>query len=244
MTPLCWEKWEPYFQAHGYKTLAPPWPLHEPSVEEQRKRHPYAPLAALTLEQVVDHYRKIIRGLDEKPILVGHSMGGLIVQLLLADGLGAAGVAIDPAPPKGVISLKWSFLKSNWPAISLTTKLDQPATMSFEEFQYSRANGMPLAEQHAQYDRYVVPESIRAWKGPSTKVAAIDYKKPRAPLLIIAGANDRIIPASLNHDNYDQYRKTPAVTDFRLFPGRNHWIIDAEGWQEVADEVLDWVRKN
>jgi pimeloyl-ACP methyl ester carboxylesterase len=202
MTPLCWENWEPFFQKKGYKTMAPPWPEHAVSVDEQRKRHPYAPLAALTLEQVVDHYRKIIRGLDEKPILVGHSMGGLVVQLLLAEGLGAAAVAIDPAPPKGVISLRWSFLKSNWPAVSPSTKLDKPTTLSFEDFQYSRANTLPRDLQRAQYDRYIVPESMRIWKGPGTQAAVIDYRNPRPPLLIIAGEKDRIIPASLNLDKF------------------------------------------
>jgi pimeloyl-ACP methyl ester carboxylesterase len=126
MTPLAWEKWEAHFAAKGYKTLAPAWPLHDLPIEDQRKNHPNPKLGELTLDTVLSHYRQVLKGLDEKPILVGHSMGGLIVQILLAEGLGAAGIAIDSAPPKGVISLKYSFLKSNWPVISPSAKVSEP----------------------------------------------------------------------------------------------------------------------
>lgn len=241
MTPLCWEQWEPYFQSHGYRTLAPAWPEHDAPIETQRKLHPSARLGALTLEEVVEHYRKLIRGLDEKPILVGHSMGGLIVQLLLQEGLGAAGIAIDSAPPKGLISLKYSFLKSNWPAISPSAKPDEPIWMSLESFQYAFVNTLPLPEQQAVYSRFVVPESRRVGKGPTTDGAKIDFAKMRPPLLLIAGSEDHIIPASLNRDNYSKYSKAPAITDFREFPGRSHWTLGQQGWQEVADYTMSWL---
>lgn len=241
MTPLCWEHWEQHFQRHGYRTLAPAWPEHDAPIDVQRKLHPSARLAALTLDVVVEHYRTFLRGLDEKPILIGHSMGGLIVQLLLQEGLGAVGIAIDGAPPKGLISLKYSFLKSNWPAISPSAKIDEPILMSFAAFQYAFVNTLPLAEQQAAYARYVVPESRRIGKGPTTKAAQIDFKKARPPLLLIAGGADHIIPASLNRANYNKYRKTPAITDFREFPGRTHWTLAQDGWQEVADYVLNWL---
>lgn len=241
MTPLCWEKWEPYFQSHGYRTFAPAWPEHDQPIESQRASHPNPRLAALTLGAVLDHYRTFLRSLDEKPILVGHSMGGLIVQILLQEGLGAAGIAIDSAPPKGVISLKYSFLKSNWPAISPSAKIDEPIWMSFDSFQYAFVSTLPLSEQQAAYARYVVPESRRIGKGPTTETAQLNFQKARPPLLLLAGAKDHIIPSSLNRDNFDKYRKTPAITDFREFPERTHWIIAQEGWEEVAEYVLNWL---
>ncbi len=244
VTPLCWNEWQAYFQARGYETIAPAWPEHELPVEEQRKRHPSKQLGAVTLEQLLDHYRAAIKGLDEKPILIGHSMGGLIVQLLLQEGLGSAGVAIDSAPPKGVISLKWSFLKSNWPAISPSAKLDEPIALSFEQFQYAFLNNLPEDKARAAYQGYYVPESRRVGKGPTTDVAKIDFTKARPPLLMVAGSEDHIIPASLNRSNYGRYSKSPAVTDFREFPGRAHWIIAQDNWQEVADFVLDWLGKS
>ena len=244
MTPLCWERFETRFQAAGYRTLAPAWPEHEAAIEAQRQHHPDRRLAALTLGQVVDHYRKLLRDLPDPPILVGHSMGGLVVQLLLQEGLGAAGVAIDSAPPKGLISLRYSFLKSNWPAISPSASLEDPIVLSFADFQYAFVNGLPLEEQRAAFDRHVVPESRRVGKGPSTADAAIDFSRPRAPLLLISGGEDHIIPPSLNRDNFKRYAKTPAITDLREFPGRTHWIIAQQGWEEVADFALAWIREN
>lgn len=244
MTPLCWEKWEPYFQAKGYRTLAPAWPQHDTPVEAQRGAHPSAKLAALTLPEVVEHYRQVIRGLGEKPILVGHSMGGLIVQLLLQEGLGVAGIAIDSAPPKGVISLKYSFLKSNWPVISPSASLDEPIPASLDAFRYAFVNCLPAAEQQAAFDRYAVPESRRVGKGPTTPAATIDFARPRAPLLLIAGGEDHIIPPGLNRSNYDKYSRSASITDFRQFPGRCHFIIGQTGWEEVADYALAWIQKN
>jgi len=244
MTPSCWEKWEPYFQSRGYKTLAPAWPEHELPIAEQRKAS--AKLSAVTLEEVLERYRKVIRelGPDNPPILVGHSMGGLIVQLLLQEGLGAAGIAIDSAPPKGVISLKYSFLKSNWPVISATAKIDEPIVLSQDDWNYAFANCVAPEEQKASFEQYAVPESRRVGKGPTTAVAKIEYDRTRPPLLFIAGELDHIIPASLNRSNYGKYQGSPSITDFREFPGRCHYIIGQRGWEEVADYALEWIKSN
>lgn len=147
MTPLCWEQWVEYYHAKGYKCFAPAWPGREQPVDALRKRHPDPQLGKLTLSNILDHFAKTIQFLDEKPILVGHSMGGLIVQLLLQRDLAAAGVAIDSAPPKGVFSAKWSFIKSNWPHITPFVPLDNPIKMTFERFQYTFVNTLPLEEQ-------------------------------------------------------------------------------------------------
>ncbi|HND08780.1 MAG TPA: alpha/beta hydrolase [Pseudomonadota bacterium] len=244
MTPLAWEKWEAHFAAKGYKTLAPAWPLHDLPIEDQRKNHPNPKLGELTLDTVLSHYRQVLKGLDEKPILVGHSMGGLIVQILLAEGLGAAGIAIDSAPPKGVISLKYSFLKSNWPVISPSAKVSEPFFPTQQNFDYSFSNCIPAAEQKSAYERFAVPESRRVGKAPTEDVAKINFQTARPPLLLIAGSLDHIIPASLNRSNYDKYDRSPSITDFREFEGRCHFIIGQTGWEEVADYVLDWIAKN
>jgi pimeloyl-ACP methyl ester carboxylesterase len=167
-------------------------------------------------------------------------MGGLIVQLLLSRGAGAAGVAIDSAPPKGVISLKWSFLKSNWPVISPFAAKDKPHLLTIDQFQYAFAGSLTDEELHAAYDRYVVPESRRVGNAPTTKVAQIDFAGLRAPLLFVAGGADRIIPASLNWSNYQRAGASPALTEFREFPGRTHFTLGQAGWEEVADFVIDW----
>jgi pimeloyl-ACP methyl ester carboxylesterase len=177
--------------------------------------------------------------LDEKPILIGHSMGGLAVQLLLQRDPVAAGVAIDSAPPMGVFTTKQSFLKSNWPHITPFVSQSSPIEMTFERFQYTFVNTLPLAEQRAAYDRYIVPESRRVPRESLT--ARIDFKKPHPPLLLIAGSADNIIPASLNKSNYAKYKASSSVTDFKEFAGRTHFIIGQKNWEEVSEYILTWL---
>jgi alpha-beta hydrolase superfamily lysophospholipase len=177
--------------------------------------------------------------LDEKPILIGHSMGGLVVQLLLQSDLAAAGVAIDSAPPMGVLTTKWSFLKSNWPHITPFVSLNSPIDMTFGRFQYTFVNGLPLAEQQAAFDKYVVPESRRVPRQSLT--ARIDFKRQHPPLLLVAGSADHIIPASLNKTNYTAYKASSSVTDFKEFAGRTHFTIGQQGWEAVADYILAWL---
>jgi pimeloyl-ACP methyl ester carboxylesterase len=239
MNPLCWVGWVDYYTAKGYTCLAPAWPGRDQPVEVLRKNHPDPQLGQLTLSNVLDHYTGVIKKLDEKPIIIGHSMGALAVQLLLQKDMAAAGVAIDSAPPMGVITTKWSFLKSNWPHITPFVSQSSPIEMTFERFQYTFVNGLPLVEQRAAYDRYVVPESRRVPRESLT--ARVDFKKPHAPLLLIAGSADHIIPASLNKSNYARYEKSPSVTDYKEFPGRTHFTIGQNGWEEVAGYVLAWL---
>src|SRR5512147_143773 len=118
MNPLCWENWIPHYQAKGYRVLAPAWPGRDQPIETLRKNYPDLESAKLKLSDVVEHMAKFIHGLGEKPVIIGHSMGGLVVQLLLQRDLAAAGVAIDPAPPQGVFTTAWSFIKANFPAIN------------------------------------------------------------------------------------------------------------------------------
>ncbi len=244
VTPACWETWTGYYRAKGYRCLAPAWPGRDQPVETLRNNHPDPQLSKLTLEDVVEYYAGIIENLDEKPILIGHSMGGLIVQLLLQRDLAIAGIAIDSAPPLGVITTQWSFLKSNWPLISPLVSKYEPYYMPFEHFQYTFVHTLPLTEQKAAYDTQVVPESRQVAQGTLSATAKIDFKKAHAPLLLIAGSDDRIVPASLNQTNYQKYRASlPSITDFKEFPGRTHFIIGQQNWAEVADYISSWLNQ-
>ena len=241
MTPLCWEKWIPYYEAKGFRVHAPAWPGRDKSVEELRKAHPDPELAKLKLNHVVDHLETFIKGLDEKPAIIGHSMGGLAVQILLQRGIAVAGIAIDPAPPAGVFTTEFSFVKANFPAIN-PFLLSQPVQMTFEHFQYAFVNTLPLDEQRAAYDRYVVPESRGVPTSSLGSAGKVDFNRLRRPLLITAGEKDHIIPASLNKSNYKKY-KAPSVTDFKEFAGRSHFLIGSRGWEEIADYCLEWLGK-
>ncbi len=241
MTPLCWEQWIGHFQARGYHCVAPAWPGRDKPVAALRKNHPDPQLGQLTFRAVLAHLANILQALDEKPILVGHSMGGLMVQLLLQRDLAAAAVAIDSAPPQGVFTTRWSFLKSNWPHINPLAPQSQPIQMSFERFQYTFVNTLPLEEQRAAYEKYVVPESRRVPAESLTAAARIDFERQHPPLLLIAGSDDHIIPASLNKSNYDKYRRSASITDFKEFAGRTHFIIGQKNWEEVAGYIASWL---
>ncbi len=242
MNPLCWENWIPRYQAKGYRVLVPAWPGRDKSVEELRKAHPDSQLPKLKLNDVVDHFEGVIKGLNEKPAIIGHSMGGLVVQLLLQRDRAVAGVAIDPAPPAGVFTTAFSFLKANLPAIN-PFLLNQPALMTFEQFQYAFVNTLPLEGQRAAYDRYVVPESRGVPTSSLGAAGKIDFKKPHPPLLITAGEKDHIIPSSLNKSNFNKYKASSSVTEFKEFAGRDHFGIGEKGWEEIADTSLAWIER-
>jgi len=243
VTPLCWEQWLNYYQAKGYKCIAPAWPGRDKPIEVLRKNHPDPQLGRLTLAEVIAHHVRILQGLDEKPILIGHSMGGLMTQILLQRDLAAAGVAIDSGPPLGVLTTKWSFFKVNWPVINPFVSATEPYYMPFEAFQYAFVNTLSLEEQRAAYDKHAVPESRKVGRGALSNLAKVNFKQVRAPLLLIAGSADNIIPPSLNRTNYEKYKASPSVTGFKEFPGRTHFIIGQNGWEEVADYALAWLKE-
>lgn len=244
LTPLAWQQWQQYFEANGYETLAPAWPLHESSVEQQNDLHPSPELGELSLNQIIDHYRGILSELEEKPIAVGHSMGGLITQILLQENLIAAGIAIDSAPPFGVLTLEAKFLKANWPMLNPIYSAADPIKLTFKQFQYGFTNNMELDDQQQAYATYIVPESRRVGRATTTTASRIDSTVARGPLLLISGGEDRTITASLNHLNFERYKNSPAITDYKQFPERNHWTIQQDGWEHVADYSLKWISEN
>ncbi|HLQ62047.1 MAG TPA: alpha/beta hydrolase [Candidatus Acidoferrales bacterium] len=244
VTDLCWEKFSLFFKERGYRTLAPPWPHKDRSVEEIR-RDPSA-LAGLGVAEIVDHYERIVRAELKPPLLVGHSFGGLFVQMLLDRGLGAAGVAIHPAPPRWVPVTQWTSIRANLGVLTTWGGWRKVVRMSFPQFQYAFVNGLAEAEQRAAYDRYVVPETGRIFfqSGLQSPATGVNFKNSkRAPLLITAGGEDHIVPVSLNRSNFRRYAGSGAVTDFQEFPGLRHWVIAEPGWEEVAEHVTAWFER-
>lgn len=241
---LGWNEWKSYFEKQGYTTLAPAWPLKDGLPSDLRAGHPDADIASLRLTQVVDYFEGIIRSLPEAPIIVGHSMGGLITQLLIQRGLGAAGVAIHSVPPQGVFATRWSFYKATWGPLGFFTNPNKSFLMSFAQWQYAFTNGMSLDEQRKSYNEHVIPESKRISRDGITAAAKIDFKKPHVPLLFVAGEKDNIMPASLNYSNFKSYKDADSVTEFKEFKGRNHFVLGQPTWKENADFILEWIGRN
>ncbi|WP_293305090.1 alpha/beta hydrolase, partial [Pedobacter sp. UBA5917] len=206
-----------------------------------RQRHPDADIAGIRLATLTAYFAAIIEKLPEKPVLIGHSMGGLITQLLLQKGLGAAGIAIHSLQPQGVFTFKFSFYKAGWPALGFFTNAAKTYLMSFKEWQYAFTNGMPYDEQKEAYYNLLLPESKLVVRDATTSAAKIDFKQPHEPLLFLAGSTDRFIPASLNYSNYKKYRHNGSVTAYKEFTGRNHFVLGQPGWQELAAYILNWL---
>jgi pimeloyl-ACP methyl ester carboxylesterase len=249
LTPLSWEGWQQRFESRGHKVLAPAWPGLEGSVEEVRanpKRY-----ERLGVKEITDHYDRIIRQLDSPPIIIGHSFGGLVTQLLLDRGLGAAGVAVHPAPIKGVLGLPYSQLKVAWVALKNPANNSRAIMLTPEQFHFGFTNTLSAEESKPVYDRLAVPGPGRplfqaglANFNPNAVTKVNRHNSSRAPLLMLAGDKDHTVPASTVRASYKIQEKSGAPTELKEFPGRSHYTVGQDGWEEVADYVLDWSVRN
>ena len=249
MTSLSWENWVQRYTGRGYTVIARDWPRMDADIEALR-RDPSA-LAGLGVREIVDHYDGIVRALDAPPIIMGHSFGGLFTQMLLDRGLGAAGVAIDSAPIKGVLTLPFSTLKVSFPALSNPANLNKVGALTPEQFHYAFTNNLSEAESREVYDRYAVPgpdhvlfQAGLANVTPHAATCVNVRNDDRAPLLLIAGGKDHIVPPSITESTFKLYRKSKAVTELKEFPERSHYTLGEPGWEDVADFALDWAVKN
>lgn len=237
--PESWAKWKTWFESKGFICYTPAYPFHEGAPASLRKNIP-PELGKLTFADVTQKLSDFIDTLPEKPILIGHSMGGLAVQKLLENGKGVAAIAIDSAPPKGIFSFKWSFLRANLSTIN-PFKGDSPCLPTVEWFQYAFCNTMTMEETRVEYDRFVVPESRNIPRSSTGGDGKIDFKKPHRPILIIAGEKDHIIPASLCRDNFKAYTDTNSVITYKEFPNRTHYLCGQTNWEEIAQFSYDWI---
>ncbi len=245
VTPSSWEKFKGYFESRGHNVIASPWPGINKDVAAMR-RDPSG-LNGIGIEEVIAHYTKIIRSLPEPPIIMGHSYGGLITQLLIDRGLGAAGVAIDSVPPKGILVLPLSTYLALTPAFLQPSTFKKTFIFTFKKWWKVFANTLSESEARVEYEREVIPASGRAiFQAALSNVtpnslATINFaNRSRAPLLFIGGEKDVIMPVALNRKNFKKYRASPAVTEYKEFPGRSHYIIAEKGWEEVAEYALSW----
>ena len=251
MTPRSWEGWVAHYEAQGYTVLTPGYPGFEIEVEALREQPEV--IAEQKVPTIVDHIAGMIEQLASPPIIMGHSFGGTLTQLLVARGLGSAAVCIDSAPTEGVRVNPPSQVRSLFPALKNPANRHRAVGFTQEEFHYAFTNTLTREESDNVHERYHIPApgsfvwdyGLIANFKPGHQETWVDYKKDdRAPLLFIAGGADHIMPASVNRSNAKHYKGSVALTEYHEFEGRDHWTCAAPGWEAVADHALDWAETN
>jgi pimeloyl-ACP methyl ester carboxylesterase len=249
LTPRSWEGWKERFEQRGHEVLAPAWPRMEREVEALR-RDPSV-LNGLGVAEIVDHYDRIIRGLGTPPVIMGHSFGGLVTELLLDRGLGAAGVALSPAPVKGVLRLPPAELRTVFPALRNPTNRKKTVELTPTQFRWAFTNTMSDEEAQAAYERYQVPgpgrvlfQAAFANFNPRAVTKVDFHKDDRPPLLVVGNDQDHTVPASVSREAATRLSKSRAVVDYKEFAGRPHFTAGAPGWEAVADFALEWANRH
>jgi pimeloyl-ACP methyl ester carboxylesterase len=246
VTPRSWEDWKARYEGRGFTVLTPAYPGFEIEVEALRENTDI--IANLAVPQTVEHLAGVIEALPKPPIIMGHSFGGTLTQLLLARGLGAAGAVIDSAPTEGVRVTPLSQAKSLFPALKNPANLHRAVGFTRDEWHYAFANTISREESDAAWERYAIPApgnwiwayGLLANFTPGHQETWVDYSIDRAPLLFIGGGADHIMPPSVNKSNAKHWGKSPALTEYHEFEGRSHWTCAEPGWEQVADYALDW----
>jgi pimeloyl-ACP methyl ester carboxylesterase len=243
-----WSPWVEMFSAAGYEASAPGWPGDPETVAEARE-HPEA-IANHGIDDVVGHYAEVIAGLGAKPILIGHSFGGTIVEKLLGQGLGAAAVAIDAAPIKGVLALPFSSLRAAFPALKNPANEHRAVSLSAEQFRYAFGNAIPEEESAQLYEAWSIPapgkplfQAATANFLPHSEAEVDTDNSDRGPLLLIAGGQDHTVPEAITKSTLKQYKHSTAVTELIEFPDRGHSLVIDTRWRDVADASLAWLRE-
>jgi len=236
-----WERWADFFTAKGYNCIVQSWPLHEGEPANLRANPP-AGLGELKLATITGKYRQLAASQTEKPIIIGHSVGGLITQILVNEGLASLGVAISSVAPNGMISIDWGFAK-NSAMIMNPLKGDEPFLMDLEGFQGAFANTLSIEQASEPFERTATHDSRNVLRDCLGEDGKVDLDLPHVPLLFIAGEEDQIIPYELCKKNAEAYTDEISSTTFHNFAGRSHFICGEPGYEEVVNTVSQWIEE-
>ncbi|MFJ9055499.1 alpha/beta hydrolase [Streptomyces sp. NPDC102409] len=249
LLPSSWDRWAAVFEEAGFAPLAAGWP-DDPATVAEANAHPEV-FAGKSVAQVADHVAELIGALDRRPVVIGHSFGGLIAQMIAGRGLSAATVAIDPAPFRGVLPLPVSSLRAARPVLSNPANFHRAVPLTYDQFRFAFANAVSEEEAEELYETFAVPapgeplfQAAVANINPWTEVKVDTVHPGRGPLLIVSGEKDNTVPWAIAHASYKkQVRNGSAVTEITELAGRGHALTIDSGWREVAETALAFVRR-
>lgn len=243
-----WRAWQDYFEERGYETSAPGWPGDGESVEATRENPDT--LNDVGITAICRHYADLIEAMPLRPVVVGHSFGGLIAQELLANGYATAAVAIDPAPVKGVKILPFSQLRSGLPVLGNPANKKRTVALTRDQFRYSFGNMLTPEESDALFEEWTIPGPGRPLFEDATATfvrnspAEVDtHHAVRGPLLLISGTDDHVVPLKVTQEVMKLYADNPSRTDFVKVDGRGHSLTMDAGWTDVAALAVDWIEQ-
>jgi non-heme chloroperoxidase len=248
LLPNCWESWARHFEEAGFAAVTPGWP-DDPATVEEARAHPEV-FAGKTIKQIADHCVEVIDRLAAKPVVIGHSFGGLLTQMVAGRGLAAVSVAISPAPFRGVLPVPISALRSSWPVLRNPANRNRAVPLTYGQFRYAFANAVGEDEAKRLHETFSVPgsggmifQAATANLNPRTE-AKVDTKHPaRGPLLIIATDQDHTVPWSIANASFKKQQRNVGVTEIVRLTGRGHSCTIDSSWRETADTALAFVKR-
>ena len=236
-----WDNYRDYFENKGYRCRAVDLRFHDRSLQSP----PHPRLAATGVLDYAADLAKEIHRLDSPPILMGHSLGALLAQILAAHGLGHALVLLTPAPPYGIFALRPSVIRTFSSHLIRWGLWKKPIHLSFAAAAYAVLNRLPRSERHRVYGRLGY-ESGRAaaqigfWFLDPRHTTRVDETRIKCPVLVLAGGRDKITPASVARRVAAKYK---TVSTYKAFDRHSHWMFGEPGWQETADFIYQWLRQ-
>src|SRR5437016_6703779 len=249
LLPSSWNRWADVFEQAGHPAVQPGWP-DDPETVEEANAHPEV-FAHKSVGQVADHYSQVIGRLQKKPAIIGHSFGGLLVQILAGRGLSAATVAVDPAPFRGVLPLPISALKSAWPVLGNPSNYQRAVPLTYEQFRFGFANAVGEDEAKQLYAEFAVPASgVPLFQAATANInpwteAKVDTENPeRGPLLIISGEKDNTVPWAIANASFKREQRNVGITEIVEMPNRGHALVVDSGWREFADTALAFLKRS
>jgi pimeloyl-ACP methyl ester carboxylesterase len=241
MTAQSWETFRRPFEDAGYMVLTPTWPGMEGRSAEELRDDPPEGFGALSVGEIVDHLEDYVEALSEKPVILGHSFGGLFTQMLLDRGMGRAGVVLTPVPIAGLLP---GLTTLRFALPGLLRGWSRPYLMDFDLFCERFANGAPPEQQDEAYERFCVPVPSRILYQVGLGLGTgIRPDRRRQPLLVVGGGRDRAVSPGRAHAAYARQSHSRAPTDYLWFPEASHFLIAEPGFEAIAEAAIDWLAR-